>query len=348
VTGRGRTATAAGALALAALVAGCGSTERQAAAPSPTASASKPPTAAPTTAAPTPTKAVPASPLTGTRPAPTAPLVALKVDNSPLARPFHKGLDRASLVYQEIMEGGSTRFLAVFDGSDGGEVGPIRSVRENDLELLRPYGPVAVGFSGGNLGVKRKFAAAVRAGRVLDASYDALPSSYRLGSLRKDARNFFTVPSRLVAERPKAARARDVGFRFGALPGGTPTATARLPFSDISRVDIRYDAPSGRWAIWQDGDRMASVAAANIVVQRVKVRGSQYSDVNGMTSPFTVTTGSGDVTLLRDGRRWSGTWKRLGAATGTRLYDAKGGDLRLKPGPTWVLLLPNGQPVTFG
>lgn len=303
----------------------------------------------PTTAAPKPVVLTgPASPLTGTRPAPTAPLVALKVDNSPLARPYHRGLDRAAVVYQELMEGGSSRFLALFDGSDSGEVGPIRSVRENDIELLRPYGPVAVGFSGGNTGVKRKFAAAVRAGRVLDASYDALPSSYRLGALRKDARNFFTVPARLAELRPKSARPRDIGLEFGPLqPGGTATGSARISFSDITRVDVRFDPPSGRWAVFQDGDRMAGVAAANIVVQRVRVRESQYVDVNGQASPYSITTGSGAVTVLRDGRRITGTWRRMGSATGTRLVDAKGRDIALKPGPTWVLLLPTGRSLTF-
>ncbi|MDP3711798.1 MAG: DUF3048 domain-containing protein [Mycobacteriales bacterium] len=332
----------------AALVAGCGTepAAQQPPAAVPVKATAAPATTPPVTARPTPTG--PASPLTGTRPAPTAGLVALKVDNSPLARPYHVGLDRAAVVYEELMEGGSTRFLALFDGSDRREVGPIRSVRENDIELLRPYGKVAVGFSGGNTGVKRKFAAAVRAGRVLDASYDALPSSYRLGALRKDARNFFTVPATLVRQRPQAVVPRDVGFRFGPALPGAPTRTARVGFSHIARVDVRYDPPSGKWAVFQDGQRMRGVAAANIVVQRVRVRGSQYSDVNGQVSPFSVTTGSGEVTVLRDGRRTTGTWKRLGAATGTRYYDAKGRDIALKPGPTWVLLLPSGRPLTFG
>jgi Protein of unknown function (DUF3048) N-terminal domain/Protein of unknown function (DUF3048) C-terminal domain len=331
-----------------ALVAGCAGepVATQPPAAVPVKATAVPATTPPVTARPTPTG--PASPLTGTRPAPTAGLVALKVDNSPLARPYHAGLDRAAVVYEELMEGGSTRFLALFDGSDAREVGPIRSVRENDIELLRPYGKVAVGFSGGNTGVKRKFAAAVRAGRVLDASYDALPSSYRLGVLRKDARNFFTVPATLVRQRPQAVEPRDVGFRFGPPLPGTPTRTARVGFSDISRVDVRYDPPSGKWALFQDGQRMRGVAAANVVVQRVRVRGSQYTDVNGQVSPFSVTTGSGQVTVLRDGRRTTGTWKRLGAATGTRFYDAKGRDIALKPGPTWVLLLPSGRPLTFG
>jgi hypothetical protein len=330
-----------------ALVAGCGGAPERAA----PVAAEAPATATPApvaTTPPPPAPTGPANPLTGTRPAPSAPLVAVKVDNSPFARPYHRGLDRAAVVYQELMEGGATRFLALFDGSDAGEVGPVRSVRENDLELLRPFGKVAVGFSGGNDGVKRTFAAAVRAGTVLDASYDASPGSYRLGEQRRDARNFFTTPARLAALRPGSAKPRDVGLRFGPLAAGTgtPTASARARFSDISRVDLAYDAASGRWALAQDGTRMARVAAANVVVQRVRVRSSRYVDVNGMRSPYSVTTGSGEVTVLRDGVRVSGTWKRT--AAGTRLLDAKGRDIPLRAGATWVLLLPTGEPLTFG
>ena len=344
MTRRARCAT--GLLLAAALSACGGGAEKEVAVPV-AVTAAPTPTGVATTAAPTPAPTGPVSPLTGLRPVPTAPLVALKVDGSPLARPYLRGLDRASVVYQELMEGGATRFLALLDGSDTGEVGPIRSVRENDIELLRPFGKVAVGFSGGNSGVKRTFAQAVRAGTVLDASYDASPGSYRLGEFRKDARNFFTTPATLAALRPASSKPRDVGFRFGPVaPGGTPTSSARARFSDISYVDLRFDPPSGRWSVAQEGSVLRGVAASNVVIQRVRVRASRYVDVNGMASPYSVTTGKGDVTVLRDGVRTTGTWQR--GKGGTRLLDAKGRDIPLKPGSTWVLLVPTGEPLTFG
>ena len=339
-------------LLTAALVSGCASSE---AAPAPTPSAPPPATtaaAAPTVPPPPPPPSKAVAPatdwFTGTAPRSTAPVVALKVDNAVSARPFHRGLGEARLVYQEVVEGGATRFLAVYPGNAGLEVGPIRSGRENDIELLAQFGKVPLGYSGANKAVAGMFAQAERDGRLLDVSRDVVRAPFRTAGRRKDAFNYYTTPAAVVAARPGGIAPRDIGLRFGPLTGGTPASSARIGFSRRSRVDVRYDAPSGRWAVFQDGTQMGGVAPANVVVQGVKVVGSDFRDVVGEVTPFTVTVGSGPVSVLRDGKRIQGRWRRLAPHTGTRVLDAAGKDIALKPGPTWFLLVPLGQPVTFG
>ena len=309
-------------------------------------------TAVPTATRPAASKApVPApdgtsDPLTGTSPRRRGPVVAIKVDNAFLAQPYQRGLREAAVVYQELVEGGSTRLLAVLesDAAGGTEIGPVRSVRESDIELLREFGPVAVGFSGGNAGVRATFAAAVRAGRLLDASYDAVPGAYRLGERRADARNFFTSAGRLSALRPGSGP-RDIGLRFGALRGGVATASLTAVYSQQSTVRVRWDAPTGTWVLSQDG-RVLPVAPRNVVVQTVRIRASRYVDVHGQPTPYTVTQGGGGAYVLRDGVRLAGRWVRTGYGP-TRFVDAAGHDLLLHAGPTWVLLLPSGGGETF-
>ena len=309
-----------------------------AAAPSPIASPSASPSPSPS---PTPTL----NPLTGLAGSLTEPVVVVKIDNGGLARPYHRGLDRAAIVYQELVESGETRFAAVYTDGSSAEVGPVRSVRDSDIELLRQYGKVPVGFSGGNTGVKASFAKAVRAGQLLDASYDAVPSVYRLAERRADARNFFTSPAALAASRP-GDTPRDIGLHFAPLPAGvgTPAVAAKAVFSKYVTVTARYAA--GRWSIAQNGRTMPKVSASNVVVQYVPVKMSKYVDVLGNPTPYTVTVGSGPVTVLRDGQMVKGTWSRPTASAGTRFLDATGKDIPLKPGATWVLLLPKGQPVS--
>lgn len=310
------------------------------------------PTASPpVTAASTPPAVSPppvADPLTGRAEASAGRVFAVKIDNGKLARPYQRGLQHAALVYQELAEGGSTRFAAVYDTAPDAEIGPVRSVRESDFELLRPYGKIAVAFSGANPGVRRTFQQQVRAGRALDASYDALPRIYRLAERRADARNFFTTPAKVVAARPGTARARDIGLRFGPPPAGARAAgrTASVRFSKFSLVTVQYDAAAGGYRLRQDGALMRDVAPANVVVQRVRTRLTGYRDVLGLYTPYTETTGSGPVTVLRDGVQLTGTWRRPGPDAGTRLVDAAGRDIALRPGPTWVLLVPAGEPVT--
>ncbi|MCW2723269.1 MAG: putative secreted protein [Frankiales bacterium] len=334
-------------VAAAALAAGCSSAQADkeaAAAPRPVASSASP-SASPS---PSPTPAA-TDPLTGLAPRRTSSVVVLKVDNETLAWPYQRGLDRAAIVYQELMEGGSTRLAAVFDDGSAGEVGPIRSVRESDIELLSQLGRVAVGFSGGNRGVKASFRSAVTAGRLLDASYDAVPGDYRLGEFRADARNFFTSPAALAKDRP-GSPARDIGLRFGTLPAvwGTAAPSARAAFSDAAVVTLRYLPSTHRWSVTQDSHLMAGVAPANVIVQRVSVQGSRYVDVLGNPTPYTVSTGSGPATILRDGRAFEATWRRPAVTAGTSYVDGAGHAVPLRPGPTWILLLPLGSPLTLG
>ena len=329
-----------------ALLAGCGSGDaspsRAVAVASPSAAAASP-TPAPS---PSPTP-VPASPLTGQATRSAAPVVVVKVDNGILARRYHRGLGDAAVVYQELVEGGATRFAAVFDRASGREVGPVRSARGSDFELIRPLGPVALAFSGANPGTLAEFRREVRAGRALDASYDVVPQIYRLAERRQDARNFFTTPDLIRGARPKTAPARDIGLRFGPLgAAGAPATRAQIRFSKFSLVTVAYDAASGTYRLQQDGRPMPDVRPANVVVQRVQIRATKYRDVLGLRTPYTVTVGTGAATVLRDGKRIDGTWRRPTPDAGTRFLDAAGADIRLRPGATWVLLVPVGQPLT--
>ncbi|MCU1673908.1 MAG: putative secreted protein [Frankiales bacterium] len=292
-------------------------------------------------------KPVALNPLTGLGPAPKTPVVVVKVDNGGLARPYHRGLGRAAVVYQELVESGETRFAAVYADESRGEVGPVRSVRESDIELLRQFGKVPVAFSGGNTGVKETFAKAVQAGYLLDASYDTVPQDYRLAERRRDARNFYTSTAALIASRP-GVPPHDIGLRFAPLPPGTgtPATTARAVYSDFVTVTLRFDKASGRWSVAQNKRVMPGVAPANVIVQKVPVRMSRYVDVLGNRTPYTVTVGTGPATVLRDGVAVQATWRRPNAAAGTSYVDASGKDVPLKPGPTWVLLLPQGRSLT--
>jgi hypothetical protein len=306
------------------------------------------PSALPSSSAPSPSKAAlpspsapTADPLTGLAVQHT-PIVVIKVDNATTARRYQKGLGHAAIVYQELVESGQTRFAAVYDNAYDGEVGPIRSVRETDLELLPQYGRVAVAFSGGNSGIKGQFRGAVASGKLLDASYDVLPHDYRLAERRVDARNFYSTPARLAASA-NGATPTDIGLRFGpmAATAGRPASSAVIRFSDMMVVQVRYNASTGMWSVYQDGRVMPGVAPANVIVQSVPIKRGRYVDVLGAASPYATTVGTGSALIFRDGRFVHATWKRASVKSGTHYVDDKGRDIPLKPGATWVMLQPN-------
>lgn len=325
-------------LVAAALAAACSGGSHKAK-PSPTPS----PTASPTpsaTATATPPSTV--DPLTGLARVAGAHVVAVKVDNASLARPYQRGLKQAAVVYQELVEGGSTRFLAVFESSAAtSEVGPIRSARESDIDILRGFGRPALAFSGAQKGVLALIRVAAGKGYVIDGSYDSAPGLYRLGERRRDARNFFAVPSK-VGARLGGSAPKDIGLRFGPLVPGVATPRARIVFSTSSTIQASFNASSHLWTLSQ-GNRLIPMSPANVIVQYVTTKASRFHDITGKNSPLTISTGGGSAVILRDGQRTVGTWSRAPGFGITHYRDAKGADVALRPGPTWIFLLPRSS-----
>ena len=302
-----------------------------------------------TSASPTPQ--LPTSPLTGL-PAVPGPVVAVKVDN--VSTDPQTGLNDADVVYVELVEGGLTRLLAVFGSHQPTAVGPVRSARTSDIDLLGQYGRVALAFSGANSGV----AASIRAANLQDDAYDYHPELYSFDKKRPSPYQFLLDVAK-TAGTAAGVGLKDVGFRFGPPPATptplTPTTTASGPAPPTltaryagATVSATWDVASGSWLISRDGRPQmltdgTRADATNILVQYVSISTSKYTDHNGVATPVSKTIGSGKAVLFRDGQRYDGTWARPSAAAATTWSVAGGAPLTLSPGRTWVLLLPVGS-----
>jgi Protein of unknown function (DUF3048) N-terminal domain/Protein of unknown function (DUF3048) C-terminal domain len=345
-TGRTRpTLRAIAALLLAAAAAaGCGGNDRAA----PPAA-----TAAPTTSAPPAVFPLTGLPTGGDANA-ARPALSIKVDNTRRARP-QAGLNDADLVHEELVEGGLTRLLVTYHSKDAGEVAPVRSVRPVDGPLLRQLGGGLFALSGGAAGVVARVQPASGATFV---GPDQAPEAYRRAGDRPAPYNLVTGTAALY----EAGRRLDPGLRppppfltFAEEPpaGGRPVRQAELRFSPSSRAAWRWDAAGGRFVREQDGTpaRLADgepVTTDNVVVLGVAIRLDENRDVLGNRTPDPVVVGSGRAWLLRDGRVVAGTWRRASAAQPLRLLGQDGQPLPLRPGRTWVELLPASERPAFG
>ncbi|GHG11657.1 DUF3048 domain-containing protein [Streptomyces filamentosus] len=279
------------------------------------------------------------SPLTGL-PARTGPVLAVKIDNVAPARP-QTGLGAADLVYVEQVEGGVTRLLAVYSSRLPETVGPVRSARESDLSLLRPFGHPALAYSGAQTRLNPLLEAA-----PLDlVSESTAPRAFRRSPDRPAPHNLYLDPGRALAAAPDASDVRPIGLRFGAAPaGGTATATETVRFP-ATRYAFTWSAADRGWHVAIDGRAVTGtdsgpLAPATVVVQRVTVRPSAFHDVNGAVSPYTETTGSGTATVLRDGRAYEARWSRPDPAGGTTFTAPDGSPLAFAPGQVWFVLAP--------
>lgn len=279
---------------------------------------------------------------------PDGPVLAVKIDGTGASRP-RIGVQEADVVYVEPVEGGLTRWMAVFSSQLPAEVGPVRSARESDVDILAGYGPVAFAFSGAS-GITRD---ALTGGRQLDVDADTVPGAYHRDSGRRSPYNLIGETEALLDAGDGSLPPEDVGFVFGpAPPAGAPTASIGASWSSSS-VDFTWAADEGRWLLTTD-DRPdvapdgSRHGATTVVVQRVRVSESRNRDVNGAPTPIVEVVGSGTGVVGRDGARWDVTWDRPGPESPTVFTTADGSPMTFAPGQVWVVFVGADQPVAVG
>lgn len=329
---------AAGALLLTA----CGGDEAAPASSSPsptTASASPSPSASPL---PTPSDGIPpgASPFSGLPGGEGKPVLAIKIDNTRAAQP-HTGLQAADLVYVQEVEWDLTRLLAIYNSTIPDVIGPVRSARISDMDILASFGPVAFSNSGAQTKLRRVIAEA----NLYDVSAEKVYAAFRDDPGRPSPVNHMADPAALLAAAPDAELARDIGFVFSAEPpaGGTPvtSVTTTWPSSEVS---FTWDPEAGDFVVGLNGQESRSTEggpqrAATVVIQSVEQTDSGYGDRYGGRTPFIQTVGSGAAIVLRDGRMWSVTWERPSLEEGTRFLLPDGSPMPFAIGQEWIVLL---------
>src|SRR6516162_8389956 len=153
-------------------------------------------------------------------------VLALKIDNIRYARP-QTGLTRADIVYTLPVEGGLSRFLAIFSSRYPPVVGPVRSAREDDLELLRQFGRPAFAYSGATATLLPYIQ---RTARIVDL-YSGTTRGYYRDTSRIAPYNLYAHTGQLLAQAADASRAHDIGFRFGSPPpDGKVTGSASVSY----------------------------------------------------------------------------------------------------------------------
>jgi hypothetical protein len=278
------------------------------------------------------------SPFTGEPVKALGSVLAVKIDNIVYARP-QTGLNSADIVYVLPVEGGLTRFLAVFSSHIPPVIGPVRSAREDDMELLRQFSRPAFAYSG----AQPQLLPVVERARTADL-YSGRVGGYFRSASRIAPYNLYGRTSELLAEARGASTAHDIGFRFGPAPaGGQATAGQSLRYPAASYA-FTWSAASGRWLVAIDGrpamtTDAGQLSAATVVIQHTTVRTSPYLEQGRVRPPYAETTGSGTAVVLRDGKAYQALWSRPSADGGTTFATPTGLPMTFAPGPVWVVLV---------
>ncbi|MGO9965124.1 MAG: DUF3048 domain-containing protein [Acidimicrobiales bacterium] len=291
--------------------------------------------------------------------APQRPALAVKIGNDPASRP-QSGLDQADIVYEEMAEGGITRYMAVFQCQDAPLIGPVRSVRWDDWNVLEQYRQAILAYSGG---IDPWMQEAATLPWIFNANGSFEPTAnayYRYNSSTLPASqgapyNYYTSTKALWGLFPGAKTLPPRLFRFSKSPptGVTLAKIVSIPFSSASPVVWKWSRAESQWLRYYDTTPDVDPAGhqihtTNVVIQVVKTRSGPYNESGPDSRDVeSLTVGSGPVYVLRNGRLESGTWDRPGQKNITKLYSADGKSIYLARGQTWWEIVPDYVTVTI-
>lgn len=294
------------------------------------------------------------APLTGLGVAPdaaTRTAVSVKVDNSPAGRP-QAGLGDADVLFEEKVEGGVTRFIAVFQSKDAALVGPIRSLRTTDPGIVSAVGGVFAFSDGVDRSLARLKGAPVRA---VNETNRAAAFTYPSGRQRPYAT--FATTKRLRQEADKSSHTPPALFPFlapgeaFAATGAAPAVKATVDFGGRTTGAIDWDAASKTWLRTTDGaphtlSDGARLAFTNVVIERVAYRRAGYNDVAGNPVDEALVVGNGTAIVLIDGKQVAAKWSKASPNAVTTYTDSAGAPIKFAPGNTLVMLPPIGAAIT--
>jgi len=277
------------------------------------------------------------------------PSLAAKVDNHPAARP-QLALDRADIVFEQLVEGGYSRFIAIWHSDLPLEVGPVRSVRPMDPDIMSPFGGI-LAYSGG----QPRFTEAMLRTPVESANYE-----------QSSVEAFFYRSPDRPPSHDLIVRAVDVVANFAdkappqqqfAYAANAASATAVTSGDKVDSFVTRFsDFQQPIWE-WSESDRAflrsQTNGVADVSVAGARVRATNvvsiFVDIQVIQDiPTTSLVASGSGFVATGGHIVPVTWSKASPESVIELRDAAGREVTLAPGNTWVNLLPapgSGVPI---
>lgn len=281
-------------------------------------------------------------------PGSNGPVLAVKIDDTNAAHP-QVGLEFADVIYIEQVEAGFTRLLAIYSSKIPKDIGPIRSLRISDIDLLAQYGRVGLAYSG----AQSKMRPVIAAANIEDLGAERnSPTIYYRDPNRSAPTNMILNSAPLMAKAKNLVSAKNMGWQFGKKPaGGQVISAVKISWPNAS-YGASWSESQSRWLLSHNNsaDLSASgtqLGSPTLVIQLVKISPSIYGDKFGGVTPMSETVGTGLGYVLRDSEVFRATWNRTSAETGTTWLLEDGSELPFAPGQIWIALTDKEPDFTY-
>jgi hypothetical protein len=267
------------------------------------------------------------------------PAMVVKIDNNPGAVPNHSGLGVADIVFEEVVEGRTTRFAAIFHTQDSDPIGPIRSGRTQDINLFTSFNHPLFVWSGGNPTVTRL----INESQLVNMGPNNASGYYRGPGVKPH--NLYnstqSIWSQTPPDQPGPPPQQYQYLDEGEAVDGAPTLGAKVK---VGGENIQWDwnAEANKFDRSQRGKPHFDNITGRIEATNVVVMGVDYQPSSAdRNSPEAQTIGTGPIWVFTDGQVRQGTWKRDYSVFAIEFLTADGAPMKLSPGNTWIELADN-------
>ena len=297
--------------------------------------------------------------------------LAVMIENHFDSRPT-SGLSSADIIYEAVAEGGITRFMGLFYcgvAADNITLAPVRSARIYFTKLVPEYDALYnhVGGAGNcddpTVDERAKALCFIRRNKIKDLDQFGLDFKachrltnrtdkevayehtmacftdelYKVAAKRGwEEWDFKFVPWKFKDDSSEKGSTSDIKFQFWS---NKPEYDVTWKFDSAANQYLRSNG--GQKAVDLNFDE--PLAAKNVVIQFVKETGPVDEHLHMLYE----VTGTGKMLLFQDGNVVPGTWTKTTPASRTRFFDAKGKEVQLNRGLTWIELIPSGNTIEY-
>lgn len=275
--------------------------------------------------------------------------VAVMIDNEGIATQRHAGLEKAYVVYEMVVEGGDSRLMAVFKGTNPEVIGPVRSSRHYFIHYALEHDPIYVHYGWSPLA--ERTIAELKVNNIngimgLDGTI-----FWRNPKRPGDWHNAFTSMEKIkkMIARKKYRDKSDVEvFKYSLsevdLAGGSKAEEIRIPYSGYRITNYKYDSTNKIYKRYlgnkphTDSITKQQYSAKNVIIQFVKNYPLNDGTKAGRQQMDTV--GEGQGYFITNGRAIEITWEKNTRTAKTIYKDKNGNEITLNKGQTWIQIVP--------
>lgn len=284
--------------------------------------------------------------------------IAIMINNHPTARQYHMGLQDAYLVYEIIVEGGFTRYMAAYKDKDLSEVGSVRSSRHYFLDYALENDAIYVhwGWS--------------------DMAKSDIPRMgvNNINGLYYEGKYFYRKNLGISLEHTGFTNSdlinkgiNDLGYRktsdkemlldysideidLSKMDGAIPASDIDIEYSSNVTTSYKYNSENKNYLRFVNGEKHTDYATKeqytvkNIIIYQV----SNYTlsgDVKGRQDIDNLGSGSGY--LISDGYAVPINWAKKARSSQT-VYTLKNGmEIKVNDGNTFIQIQPKNRKLTI-